>query len=206
MKKLISLLVLALCAFGCSAGSSEELGESREAICTNAPIATGTVGASWTFLHGFEAVPGIPSSLKVFAATSPTGDGVIDFGGTSDAQVFTAATGGCTYGCVPFSGKIFSLLLFREPYSGLWLTSVHVNATAGPGGLPGSHVAEIKGNFWPVGNSVSMTFGTGTPNSGLRRIRQDTGVNGKFYFEGRNDAGAFLSYPVTFQNSCGVLP
>lgn len=206
MKKLISLLVLALCAFGCSAGSEgESLGSSQEAICTNAPIATGTVGASWTFLHGFEAVPGVPSSLKVFTATSPTYDGVIDFGGTSNAQVETAATGGCSYGCVPFSGKIFQLDFLREPYSGYWLTSVFVNGTAGPAGVPGLHVAEIKGDFWPVGNVVTMAFGTGTPNSGLRRVRQDTGVNGKFFFEGRNDAGTFLSYPVTFRNRCGVL-
>ena len=72
MKNLITLLLLAFCAFGCSAGPSEDLGSYQEALCTNAPIATGTVGASWTFLHGFEAVSGVPSSLKVFTNTSPT--------------------------------------------------------------------------------------------------------------------------------------
>ncbi len=44
MKKLIVLLVLALCAFGCSAGSVEDVGEQQAAVCTGAPYAYGSAG------------------------------------------------------------------------------------------------------------------------------------------------------------------
>jgi hypothetical protein len=193
MKKLLMLLVMMLAA--CSAAPGEDLGETSQALCSGPPIATGTVGAMVTTPYISTVLPwtGPPAeaySAKVFLSTGGTGK--VSWGAPSGTTYRVAGCVGFDGPCVvPPAGPITTLKLFSGTNDdGTLFVSFYIN---------GSKASELVG-----ANAATSLQNTKTYSSGIARIRQDTGANSRFYFEGYN-AGVWTSWSAKFFNSCGSI-
>lgn len=191
LKPLLLLLCSMLLLAACSAPMpTEEVGESQEAVCTGAPVATGSVGSSVPVRGNYFTMapnPGVPHSALVATAN---GSGSVSWGSTSDLVFRTT---GCTdVPCVAWpSGSITTLKLQNAPLSSPPYVGFYVN---------GVKAAELTG-----ATNVSSLQNTLPFSGGLYRIRQDTGSNSRFYFEGY-DAGVWTSRTGRFVNACGSIP
>ena len=173
----------------CSAGEGD-LGVSQEAVCSSAPICTGTVGSAIkrsTNYFIMSPVPGEPYSAQV---STPNGSGQVHWGSTSDIAFRTTGCAGTP--CAAWPTGAVTLLKLEN-----------INGSGAPDGVRiivnGVKVAELTN----CANSSSLQSPT-TFSGGLMRIRQDTGLNSVLYFEGY-DAGVWKSRTGRFSNACGGI-
>lgn len=192
MKKLMLLLVMMICALGCSAESSEGLGVSQEAICTGPAVCTGSVGSAIK-IKGADYFVMAPYPGEAYSAqvSTPNGSGKISWGAASG---FVFRTSGCSNApCVAWpSGSITSLKLHNASVNVSPYVEFIVN---------GVKAAELTG-----ATNASSLQNTQPFSGSLRRVHQDTGANSRFYFEGY-DAGVWKSWAGFFvADPCGAIP
>ncbi len=195
MKKLILFLMTMLLA-ACSAPMpGEDVGSTQEALCSGPPIATGTVGttSSPPYISTVLPWPGPPAeaySVKVFQSNG--GSGKASWGSLSGTTYRVAGCIGFDGPCVvPPSGPITTLRLFNGTTAdNTMFVSFYINGVKASE-LDGANVATSLQNTKPF-------------SGGITRIRQDTGANSRFFFEGPN-AGGWASWAAKFFNSCGSI-
>ncbi len=195
--KTLMLLLITMLFTACSAPMpGENVGETQNALCTGGgpPIATGTVGTMSTTptLRAFSpwaGPPAEPYSAKV--NTSARTSGKISWGAESGLVYKTTGCTGFDGPCGEWFGvPITSLNLQSWNDLGVMWVSFVVN---------GVKVAELVG-----ANANTSLQNTKMYSGGVTRIRQDTGSNSRFYFEGWN-AGVWTSWSAKFFNNCGSI-
>ena len=194
---MLKMLVVATLLVGCSApGVDEDLGAAQAALCSGPPIATGSVGTSGTHYFLTSVTPWVGPPAEAYSAFVSTSKGPItgkiSWGSTSDTTFRTSGCTGFDGACAGWpAAKITTLRLFSGvDNSGNYFTSFWAN---------GSKAAELGGAMASTSLQNTRTF-----SDGLSRIRQDTGANSRFYFEGW-DAGVWTSWSAKFINSCGSI-
>jgi len=193
--KILWLCLCSLMVFACSASPPENVGEMKEALCSGPPVATGTVGTASASPYITTIAPWIGPPAEVYSAnvsTSALTNGKISWGSLSDTSFRTTGCAGFDGACVAWPATPDTKLrIFNGTNDdGALFTSFYVN---------GVKVAELLG-----ANANTSLQNTKTYSGGLTRIRQDTGSNSRFYFEGWNN-GVFIRWSARFFNSCGSI-
>jgi hypothetical protein len=189
MKKLLLFLVLVVS----TALAVPALAQPVPApVCSGPPIATGTAGAknsappNATYITSF--YPWSASerySIKVWRDDGTPRSYKLSFGADSGIVLLQGSD------CFTIDGAACSA------FTGDRITQLHMGFTQAPDGTPVSRIIAngVKvGELYGAAPLGAFNTGTVTFSDGLARIRQDTGANSRFYFEGWDVVGGVATW------------
>lgn len=191
-RNVVTLLILALCLLLSHTAFAQSTGP---VTCSGPPVATGTAGSKSasapnpSYIASWGPWSGEPYSMALF--TNFGGPSKLSVGSPSDMRMLVGAScvtsgGACLPNGFPSgSGRITTIFMQNvlTSYGGssTFVTRVMLN---------GLKAFELLG----VSAGSSIVSSTNTFSDGISVIRQDTGVNSRFYVEGYHN-GVWKSVP-----------